>query len=135
MTEKIYYTDTKQTTFTSVVTACEPDGKTGLYKVCLAASAFFPEEGGQLADTGILDGQEVKDVHIKNEVLYHFVESAIPVGKEVSGSIDWDRRFDFMQQHSGEHILSGLLHSTYGFTNVGYVRCGWRNRIRCPSGN
>lgn len=120
MTEKIYYTDTKQTTFTSVVTACEPDGKTGLYKVCLAASAFFPEEGGQLADTGILDGQEVKDVHIKNEVLYHFVESAIPVGKEVSGSIDWDRRFDFMQQHSGEHILSGLLHSTYGFTNVGF---------------
>lgn len=120
MTKKIYYIDTKQTTFTAVVTACDPDEKSGLYKVCLDASAFFPEEGGQLADTGTLDGQEVKDVHIKNEVLYHYVANAIPVGKEVSGSVNWDRRFDFMQQHSGEHILSGLLHSTYGFTNVGF---------------
>ena len=120
MTEKIYYIDTKQTQFTSTVTACEFDEKKKVYKVCLKASAFFPEEGGQLADIGILDEQTVLDVHIKNDILYHYVEKEIPVGKEVFGQIDWSRRFDFMQQHSGEHILSGLLHSTYGFTNVGF---------------
>ena len=120
MTEKIYYIDTKQTQFTSTVTACEFDEKRNLYKVCVKESAFFPEEGGQLADTGMLDGQRVLDVHIKNDTLYHYVEKEIAVGKEVSGQVDWDRRFDFMQQHSGEHILSGLLHKAYGFTNVGF---------------
>lgn len=119
-TRKLYYEDVHQTDFTAVVMKCVPDKEEGYYRIVLDASAFFPEEGGQSADKGTLNGQEVLDVSIKQGILYHKLASELPAGTEVSGHVDWNRRFDFMQQHSGEHMISGLLHSHFGLENVGF---------------
>lgn len=119
-TRKIYYEDVHQTDFTAVVTECLPAREDGLYLIVLDASAFFPEEGGQSADKGTLNDYEVLDVTIQQGVLYHKLNVALPVGSEVTGHVDWNRRFDFMQQHSGEHMISGLLHSHFGLDNVGF---------------
>ena len=119
-TRKIYYEDVHQTDFTAVVTECVPAKEEGYYLIVLDASAFFPEEGGQSADKGTLNGQEVLDVSIKQGILYHKMTCELPTGTEVTGHVDWNRRFDFMQQHSGEHMISGLLHSHFGLENVGF---------------
>ncbi|MFR8123107.1 MAG: alanyl-tRNA editing protein [Waltera sp.] len=119
-TRKIYYEDVHQTDFTAVVTECVPAKEEGYYLIVLDASAFFPEEGGQSADKGTLNGQEVLDVSIKQGILYHKMTCELPAGTEVTGHVDWNRRFDFMQQHSGEHMISGLLHSHFGLENVGF---------------
>lgn len=117
---KIFYEDINITEFEASVVSCEMDEAKKLYKVLLDATAFFPEEGGQSADVGILGGQQVMDVQIKDDLIYHYVEQAMEVGSTVSGQVDWSQRFDFMQQHSGEHILSGLIHNKYGYNNVGF---------------
>ncbi len=117
---KIFYEDINITEFEAQVVSCEYDEKKKLYKVVLDATAFFPEEGGQSADVGTLAGQEVKDVQIKEDIIYHYVEQAVEVGSTVAGKVDWNQRFDYMQQHSGEHILSGLVHAKLGYTNVGF---------------
>ena len=117
-TEKLYYADPFLTDFTATVLDCQP-GKNG-YLVTLDRTAFYPEGGGQPADHGVLDGAVVTDVHEKNSVILHNVDRAVEIGKTVTGTIDWGRRFDHMQQHSGEHIVSGLIHSTYGYDNVGF---------------
>ena len=116
--EKLFYKDTHILDFEAEVTECTAMDKG--YGIVLNQTAFFPEEGGQLADTGTLNGMPVLDVQIKEDVIYHFLNKPLEIGQKVNGHVDWDRRFDFMQQHSGEHILSGLLHKHYGFTNVGF---------------
>lgn len=118
--EKLFYKDVHKTDFQATVSGCLRDEKSGHYLVTLDRTAFFPEEGGQLADKGTLDGQEVLDVQIKNDVIYHAVAQEIPAGRTLEGHVDWEQRFDFMQQHSGEHIVSGLVHSRYGYDNVGF---------------
>lgn len=117
---KIFYEDINTTEFDGKVVSCEYDEAKKLYKVLLDATAFFPEEGGQSADAGTLGGQRVMDVQIKDDLVYHYVEQAMEVGTTVSGQVDWNQRFDFMQQHSGEHILSGITHTRYGYDNVGF---------------
>ena len=117
-TEKLYYADPFLKTFTATVLDCQA-GKNG-YTVTLDRTAFYPEGGGQPADHGTLDGAVVTDVHEKNGVIFHNVDRAVEIGKTVSGSIDWARRFDHMQQHSGEHICSGLICGRYGCDNVGF---------------
>ena len=117
-TEKLYYADPFLTDFTATVLDCQP-GKNG-YLVTLDRTAFYPEGGGQPADHGVLDGAVVTDVHEKNSVILHNVDRAVEIGKTVTGTIDWGRRFDHMQQHSGEHMISGLLHSHFGLENVGF---------------
>ena len=117
-TEKLYYADPFLTDFTATVLDCQA-GKNG-YTVTLDRTAFYPEGGGQPADHGTLDGAAVTDVHEKNGVIFHNVDRAVEIGKTVSGSIDWARRFDHMQQHSGEHICSGLICGRYGCDNVGF---------------
>ena len=117
-TEKLYYADPFLKEFTATVLDCQP-GKHG-YTVTLDRTAFYPEGGGQPADHGVLDGAAVTDVHEKNGVIFHNVDRAVEIGKTVSGSIDWARRFDHMQQHSGEHICSGLICGRYGCDNVGF---------------
>ena len=106
------------TTFTAKVLSCEA-GKGG-YLVTLDRTAFYPEGGGQPADHGTLGGIAVTDVHEKDGVVIHTVEKAVEIGENVTGSIDWARRFDHMQQHSGEHILSGILCHNYHCDNVGF---------------
>ena len=117
-TEKLFYADPFLTDFTATVLDCQP-GKGG-YVVTLDRTAFYPEGGGQPADHGILDSTAVTDVHEKGGVIFHTVEAPVETGKTVAGRIDWARRFDHMQQHSGEHICSGLICQKFHCDNVGF---------------
>ena len=117
-TEKLYYADPFLKEFTATVLTCEA-AKTG-YLVTLDRTAFYPEGGGQPSDHGIINGLAVTDVHEKDGVVFHTVEGKVETGETVSCSIDWERRFDHMQQHSGEHILSGILCADYRCDNVGF---------------
>ena len=116
--EKIFYEDTHILKFEAKVLECIPVDD--LFHIVLDRTAFFPEEGGQLADTGTLNDLPVRDVSIVKDIIYHQMDMPLEIGTDVVGYVDWDRRFDFMQQHSGEHIISGLLHKHYGFHNVGF---------------
>ena len=118
MTEKLFYEDSHLITFTATVLSCEK-GK-DFYEVVLDRTAFFPEGGGQAADTGVIDDVEVVDVHEKKDIIYHLTEEPVETGKKVQGTINWKERFSKMQQHSGEHIVSGLIHGKYGYNNVGF---------------
>lgn len=117
-TEKLYYTDTYQKSFTATVLDCR-EHKKG-FQIVLSATAFFPEGGGQPYDTGVIGDAKVLEVHEKNNEILHYTDKPLTVGSQVEGTIDWERRFDFMQQHSGEHIVSGLIHEKYGCDNVGF---------------
>ena len=118
MTEKLYYLDAYATTFKAKVLECTEDKKN--WKVVLDRTLFYPEGGGQPADMGTLGGVNVLDVHEKNDVVTHTTDKPLEVGAEVEGVIDWERRFDLMQNHSGEHILSGVICAKYGCDNVGF---------------
>ena len=120
MTEKLYYMDSHLKEFDGTVLTCEPSGEG--YKVVLDATAFFPEGGGQYADTGRLKEAFVRDVQEKEGRIYHMTDKPLPVGETVYGKIDWDKRFESMQQHTGEHIISGLVHERFGYNNVGSSR-------------
>ena len=118
MTKKRYELDCYETRFQAKILECyEEDGK---WKVILDQTCFYPEGGGQPADHGILDTAIVLDVHEKDGCIIHTVDSALEVGKQVQGEIDWKRRFSNMQNHTGEHILSGIIHRNLGFDNVGF---------------
>ncbi len=117
-TVKLYYENAYTQDFTAVVESCEAV-KNG-FAVTLDRTAFYPEGGGQPADHGTLGEARVLDVHEKDGVVTHLCDQALSEGAEVSGRIDWVRRFDHMQQHSGEHIISGLLCSTFHCDNVGF---------------
>lgn len=126
MTEKLFYRDSHLAVFEARVVACgEVDvedraaGRTG-YKVELDRTAFFPEGGGQYADTGILGGVRVTDVQEEDGRVIHFTDGPLEAGSWVEGCIDWDERFMKMQQHTGEHIVSGLVHARFGYHNVGF---------------
>ena len=127
-TEKYYETDAYRREAAGRIIAAEPDAKTGGGRIALDGTVFYPEGGGQPADRGALtlaDGTvlDVTDVHEQGGVIWHSVASlpgaAVP-GAEVRQTLDWDWRFDKMQQHTGEHILSGILHSMFGAENVGF---------------
>ena len=126
-TERFYEADAYRTAASSVITAARPlEGGGG--HVALAGTVFYPEGGGQPADRGVLAlpggvHLAVTDVHEKEGVIWHTVETlppeAVP-GTPVEEQIDWAWRFDKMQQHTGEHILSGTLHRLFGAENVGF---------------
>lgn len=118
MTKKLYYEDGYLTKFTAQVLSCEQNEKG--YIIVLDQTAFYPEGGGQMADCGILGGAKISYVYDKADIIYHIADQSLAVGSTVEGSIDFDRRFDLMQQHSGEHILSGLVNTKYGYNNVGF---------------
>lgn len=118
MTEKLFYENAYAKSMTAQVLSCE-EAENGFW-VRLDRTVFYPEGGGQPGDTGTLSGVRVLDTQERGEEIMHLCESALEVGIEVEGTIDWDRRFTFMQQHSGEHILSGLIHQVYNYNNVGF---------------
>ncbi len=118
-TKKLYDIDAYQTEFEATVVSCEQKEDT-VYCVVLDQTLFFPEEGGQTPDKGALSGVEVQDVQIKGDVIYHYVKQPLEVNQTVKGIIDWKHRFSNMQQHSAEHIFSGLAHRKYGMRNVGF---------------
>lgn len=116
--ERLYEQDPYLTRFDAVVQSCE-QGKKG-YDVVLDRTAFYPEGGGQPCDTGTLGAVRVLEVHDRQGRVVHTCDVPLPIGSPVAGQIDWDRRFDLMQQHSGEHIVSGLAHARWGCDNVGF---------------
>ena len=117
-TVRLYYENAFMQDFTAAVESCQAV-KNG-FAVILDRTAFYPEGGGQPADHGTLDGVSVTDVQERDGVIVHTCAGPLPVGQQVHGVIDWARRFDHMQQHSGEHIVSGLLCSTFHCDNVGF---------------
>ena len=118
MTEKLYYEDAYLHDFTAVVTACEA-GKNG-FLIELDRTAFFPEGGGQPADTGRVGEAVIRDVHEKEGRILHYADHTLPVGERVSCAIDFEQRRRRMQNHSGEHVFSGTVHRLYGLNNVGF---------------
>lgn len=117
-TRKLYYEDSHRKTFSATVLSCEP-GKRG-FEIILDATAFYPEGGGQDADTGVLGAVRVLDTKERGESVVHICDGPLEVGSPVEGAIDWEARFVRMQQHSGEHIVSGILNRRYGCHNVGF---------------
>lgn len=117
-TKKLYYENPMQKEFTATVLSCEETPKG--FAIALDATAFYPEGGGQACDLGTLGGVNVLDVREKGETIIHLCDGALEIGAQVTGTIDWARRFDLMQQHTGEHIISGILHKHFGCHNVGF---------------
>lgn len=117
-TRRLFDEDSTCTEFTATVESCEPDPRG--CRVVLDRTAFFPEEGGQSCDLGILGGQKVLHVAEEDHVIYHILETPMQAGTMVSGQIDWEKRFSDMQQHTGEHIVSGIVHAMFGYDNVGF---------------
>lgn len=117
-TRKLYYENSHLSAFSAQVLTCAPTEKG--YEVVLDATAFYPEGGGQAADTGTLNGVRVLDTQEQGEVVVHLCEKPLEVGQTVEGRIDWANRFTRMQQHSGEHIVSGIIHRRFGYHNTGF---------------
>ena len=117
-TRKLYYEDCYLRKFTARVISCTetPRG----FEVVLDQTVFYPEGGGQACDLGVLGGAAVLDVRERDEEVIHLCGSPLEPGTTVSGAIDYDRRFDLMQQHTGEHIVSGIIHRKWGYHNVGF---------------
>lgn len=118
MTIKLYDLDSFETEFFATVLKCEK--LNDKYKTLLDKTLFFPEEGGQCADKGQIDGVEITHVELKDDEIYHYSDSPFEVGKKVFGKINFDVRFRNMQNHSGEHIISGIAHNLFGYNNVGF---------------
>ncbi|MBO5199170.1 MAG: alanyl-tRNA editing protein [Lachnospiraceae bacterium] len=122
-TTKLYEQDSHLKEFDAVILVCEE--LAGGYRVVLDKTAFFPEGGGQSSDTGYIGELRVTDVQEEKGVIWHTALwedecRALKQGETVHGRIDWERRFVTMQQHSGEHIVSGLVHARFGYDNVGF---------------
>ncbi len=118
VTRRLYYEDVYKKEFQAKVLECREAEKG--YRVLLNQSAFYPEGGGQPSDTGTLGLAKVLEVHEKEGELLHYTDKPLEPDTEVTGKIDWERRFDLMQQHSGEHMVSGLVHEAFGYDNVGF---------------
>ena len=118
MTEKLYYIDAYIKEFSATVVDSYEDN--GRYVAILDRTAFFPEEGGQSADGGMIGDATVIDVREKNEIIYHYVDTLLEIGRSYPCRIDFDERFEKMQCHTAEHIISGAINRLYGLDNVGF---------------
>lgn len=118
MTVKLYENDSYIKEFEATVLSCE--GTKNGYAVVLDKTAFFPEGGGQASDTGTLSDAKVLDVQIKDDIITHYTDKAVDVGAKVIGTLDWDTRFSRMQSHTGEHLVSGIIHTMFGYDNLGF---------------
>ena len=120
MTKKLYYLDSLATDFEAEVVSCEKCGKSNLYELILDQTLFYPEGGGQPCDLGNINGLAVTDVKSQDDEIIHYITAPMEKGTRVTGKIDFDRRLDLMQQHTGEHIVSGLINHNFGYDNVGF---------------
>lgn len=134
VTEKLYDADAYCRAFTATVISCEEaEDREGLYAVVLNRSAFFPEGGGQYADTGTLQefkkdcetplsgAVKVVDVQVSDDgIITHYCDGAVTPWAQVTGVLDWEQRFERMQNHTGEHLVSGTVHRLYGLDNIGF---------------
>lgn len=118
MTEKLFYNDVRKAEFEATVVSCVKNKDR--YEVVLDGTYFYPEGGGQPADHGKIDDANVFDVHDKDNEVVHYCDKEVVCGKKVKAWVDMERRHRLMQQHSGEHIVSGLIHKHFGYDNVGF---------------
>ena len=122
MSTKLFYENRYLKEFDGCVVSCTEDKKG--WAIVLDQTAFYPEGGGQPCDKGIMvfggTTATISDVRERGGEIIHYSETEIPAGTVVHGVIDWDRRFDMMQQHTGEHIFSGVVNSMFGYNNVGF---------------
>lgn len=116
---RLYYQIPYVKSFTCTVEELRP-GKNGTWLALLNQTGFYPEGGGQPSDTGTLGGIRVLSVHEQGGQILHQLEAPLEQGTLAEGIIDWTARYDNMQHHTGEHILSGLIHSHYGYDNIGF---------------
>ena len=119
VTESLFYQDAYLQTFSATVRSCTAQAS-NRFAIVLDQTAFYPEGGGQPGDTGALNGCPVVDTQEADGQILHICTAPLAPGTVVTGQIDWPRRFDLMQQHSGEHLVSGLIHRRYGYDNVGF---------------
>lgn len=117
-TEKLYYIDSHLFDFEATVLDCRQVEKG--WAVILDRTAFFPEGGGQQADTGFIGAAPVRDVQEQGGEILHFCGEALPVGAHLPCRVEREKRLVRMQNHSGEHIVSGLAHRLFGCENVGF---------------
>lgn len=117
-TKKLYYVNSHLSQFFGRVLCCQPCDRG--FEVILDQTAFYPEGGGQAADTGTLGTVRVLDVRERGGAIVHLCDGPVTVGQTLEGTIDYNLRFDRMQQHSGEHIVSGLINRRWGFHNTGF---------------
>jgi alanyl-tRNA synthetase len=118
VTERLYYGDSFLRDFEARVISCEPDGSR--WRVTLDRTAFYPASGGQPHDTGTLGNANVVEVIDADDgKVVHYTSAEVPVGP-VEGRIDWSRRFDHMQQHTGQHLLSAAFLELFGFPTVSF---------------
>lgn len=118
MTQKLFYENMYLQHFSATVTGCE--SAQDRWHITLDATAFYPEGGGQPGDTGYLGNVRVIDTHSRRDEVIHITDGPIQPGEKIEGKIDWEPRFSRMQHHTGEHIVSGLIHRLYGYDNVGF---------------
>ncbi len=118
MTEKLYDQDAYLQSFTATVLACEKADNG--YAVTLDSTAFFPESGGQQGDRGKIGDAFVFDTKIVDGVILHYTDSPLKTNEQVLCEINFDERFAKMQNHTGEHIVSGIFYKLYGAENVGF---------------
>ena len=118
MTEKLFYNDVRKAEFEATVVSCVKNKDR--YEVVLDGTYFYPEGGGQPADHGKIDDANVFDVHDKDNEVVHYCDKEVECGKKVKAWVDMERRHRLMQQHSGEHIVSGLIHKHFGYDNMGF---------------
>ena len=118
MTERLYYSDSHMREFSARVVSCEP--RDGQWAVILNRTAFFPGGGGQAPDGGVLGGVRVLDAREEQDEVVHLTDGPAETGARVRCAIDWDARFRRMQNHTGEHIVSGTVHRLFGWDNVGF---------------
>ena len=118
MTEKLFYNDVYKSEFNARVLSCNKNGDR--YDVILDKTLFYPEGGGQPADNGTINGIKVFDVHEDGDDIVHYISEPVEEGAEIKGVVDMERRVRLMQQHSGEHIVSGIIHHKFGYDNVGF---------------
>ena len=123
-TRKLYYEDSHLRAFSAQVLRCGQVKKG--WEVTLDQTAFYPEGGGQACDLGTLGGVPVLDVREQGDQVIHLCAGPLETGASVEGEIDWERRFDLMQQHTGEHMVSGIINRLYGAHNVGF-HMGWES--------
>lgn len=118
MTDKLFYKSVADSEFEAEVKSCIKTDKG--YQIILDRTLFYPEGGGQPADNGTIGNAEIYDVHDRNGEVVHYSDKPLEVGVKVKGFVDMDRRHRLMQQHSGEHIVSGLIHNKFGYDNIGF---------------
>ena len=120
MTERLYYKDSHLSEFDALVVSCEENK--GRFEIILDKTAFFPEGGGQSGDSGYIGDVRVFDTHERGGEVVHYASSPIEAGKAVRCKLDFDIRFRRMQNHSGEHIVSGIVNSMFLYDNVGFSK-------------